>query len=98
VPPAAIDAARRIAAHVKSLMPTAKNISPPRLENTVAKWAVDIDRLNRLDGRSYDDINKVITFAVNDEFWRTNILSGSKLREKYDMLWIKSAKRGPWDG
>jgi hypothetical protein len=95
VPPAAIVAARRIAAHVKSLMPTAKNISPPRLESTVAKWAVDIDRLNRLDGRSYDDIHKVITFAVNDEFWRTNILSGSKLREKYDMLWIKSAKRGP---
>jgi len=47
-------------------------------------WAADIEKLNRLDGRDYADIEKVIRWAKSpDCFWFPNIMSGKKLREKF---------------
>lgn len=50
------------------------------------KWAIHIDRLNRLDERSFEDIEAVIKWSQNDSFWQANILSTSKLREKFSQL------------
>ena len=38
------------------------------------------------DHRTMDQIKAAIDFAFSDEFWRTNIASMSKLREKYEQL------------
>ena len=49
-------------------------------------WSRDIEKLHRIDGRSWEDIEKVIDWSQNSAFWRTNILSGKKLRDKIDTL------------
>ena len=47
------------------------------------------------DGRNVDSIKAAIDFATGDEFWRGNILSAPKLREKFDQLRF-AAQRGGW--
>jgi len=52
------------------------------------KWAKEMDRLNRIgppggtSGYSWQEIRDLIDFSQDDDFWRANILSASKLREK----------------
>lgn len=48
------------------------------------------------DGRTVDQVERAIRWCQADEFWRSNILSASKLREKYDQLRLAAErKRGP---
>ena len=47
------------------------------------------------DERTVQQIKAAIDYATNDEFWRTNILSMSKLREKYDTLRMRAAGQRP---
>lgn len=42
------------------------------------------------DGRSPEEIARVIRWCQTDSFWRANILSASKLREKYDHLRLRT--------
>jgi hypothetical protein len=50
-------------------------------------WARDIDLLMRIDQRSPDEIRRVIEWCqLPGGFWGPNILSGRKLREKFDTL------------
>ena len=53
------------------------------------RWAKDIDLMIRRDGLDPDKIADVIVWAHNSTFWRANILSGKKLREKYLQLSIQ---------
>jgi 5-bromo-4-chloroindolyl phosphate hydrolysis protein len=52
------------------------------------KWVQEMDRLNRIgppggtQGYSWQEIRQIIDFSQDDDFWRANILSASKLREK----------------
>ena len=46
------------------------------------------------DHHTVEAIERAIDFATNDEFWRTNILSMSKLRDKYEQLRL-AAQRTP---
>jgi hypothetical protein len=45
------------------------------------------------DGRTEQDIHRCIDWCQRDEFWRANILSMPKLREKYDQLRLKATGR-----
>ncbi len=55
------------------------------------KWSNDIDLAIRIDGRSKKQLIDVIDWIHNEEgsFWMSNILSGKKLREKFDQLNIQ---------
>ena len=53
------------------------------------KWSEHIDKLIRLDKRNPIEIKQVIDFATNDKFWKSNILSTKKLREKFTTLQIQ---------
>ena len=44
------------------------------------------------DGKTVEQVERAIRWAHGNEFWRSNILSMSKLREKYDQL-VLQAKR-----
>lgn len=55
-------------------------------ETCVERWAVDIDRMIRIDHRSPESVRDAILWAMDDEFWRRNIWSGAKLRKQYDRL------------
>lgn len=61
------------------------------------KWAIHVDRMMRIDERSEEEIKSVIQYATTNDFWKSNILSTSKLREKFTTLVIQM-KRGEKDG
>jgi hypothetical protein len=58
-------------------------------EKTLQGWAGDIEKLIRIDKQQPDLIERVIKFATTDPFWKPYILSGRKLKEKWDTLVIK---------
>tara|TARA_R100000365_G_scaffold3491_1_gene11667 strand:- start:2102 stop:2968 length:867 start_codon:yes stop_codon:yes gene_type:complete len=45
------------------------------------------------DGRTYEQVAAAIHWSQSDEFWRANILSMSKLREKYDQLRLAAQRQ-----
>jgi len=92
--------ALRLARSFRSLIASANprtkiaKLSPEASEEWAVKHGAEIEKLNRLDGIDWTDIEKAITFATSDSFWAPNILSGKKLREKYDQLAMQM-RRGP---
>ncbi len=55
-------------------------------EKRIQSWAKDIDLLLRVDQRDPSTVEEVIQYATHDDFWGPNVMSGSKLREKWDTL------------
>ena len=51
-------------------------------EKTEKNWFITIDRLKRLDGLTEDEILKAIKNVINDDFWRKQFRTLSKLRKK----------------
>ena len=60
-------------------------------EKHTAKWAEDIDKINRIDGKSWDTITQVLDWSQKNFFWRKNIQSGSTLRKQFKKLQIAIA-------
>jgi len=57
------------------------------------KTWIDACRLMReKDERTPQEVEAIIRFSQSDEFWKSNILSMPKLREKFDQLWLKARK------
>lgn len=52
-------------------------------------WADDFRKLIELDERDKSQISKLIRWVQQDDFWKSNILSPGKLRDKYSALVIK---------
>ena len=57
-------------------------------DKLMQKWVQEMERLHRIgppggnQGYSWQEIRQLIDFSQDDEFWRANILSAGKLREK----------------
>lgn len=58
------------------------NYKNPNLE----KWASDIRLMRERDNRTEEQIEYLIKWTQSHDFWQANILSPSKLREKFDTL------------
>jgi hypothetical protein len=58
------------------------------------KWSGIADLMLRRDHRSYDEIASIIQWCQADEFWRSNVLSMQKVREKFDQLELKRGTAG----
>jgi len=58
------------------------------------QWADDIEKIHRIDERTYEQIEWMIKWAQKDSFWSKNILSPSKLRKQFNKLVIR-AKNDP---
>ena len=50
------------------------------------RWAEDIDKMHRIDNRSWEAIKACIIWSQRDDFWHQNILSGANLRKHYDRM------------
>lgn len=50
----------------------------------------EMRRLLDIDGRTVEQVEACIRWCQSDPFWKANILSASKLREKYDQLRLKA--------
>lgn len=72
-----------------------RNNPKVKIPEDLNKWASEIDKMLRIDERTEEDIRKLIYFTQADEFWRCNILSTKKLREKFDQLYMKSKNFRP---
>jgi hypothetical protein len=72
-------------------------------EKQVCKWGREADLMLRLDHRTPEEVSALIQWSQRDRFWRSNILSMGKLREKFDQLALKrtaekDASEPPWRG
>jgi hypothetical protein len=54
--------------------------------NITKRWRTEARLLLDKDGRTVDQVLTAIAWCQNDTFWRANVLSMPKLREKYDQL------------
>ena len=52
-------------------------------------WASHIDKIIRIDGRTAEEVKRVIEWSQQDSFWKQNIRSTSKLRKQYAQLCMK---------
>ncbi len=60
---------------VRSCVAVFPNSKVPKTEDEKKKWAVEIERMKRLDGRGEADIVEALAFATTDGFWKSNIRS-----------------------
>ena len=73
------------------------NRNPNHKKPDINLWAIEMNKMIRIDKRSPEEIEKVIRWCQSDagdgtgkwKGWQNNILSIKKLREKYDVLNIK---------
>jgi hypothetical protein len=70
--------------------PGAKPIS----ETQLVAWAHEADLMLCIDKRSWEDVGSLIEWCQDDLFWRANILSMKKLREKFDQLTLNRKREG----
>ncbi|MEW6417625.1 MAG: replication protein [Nitrospirota bacterium] len=70
--------------------PKHRSLSNGKREKTVLRWTEDIDKLVRIDKQSVEDIRLTIEWSQEDPFWKQNILSAEKLRQKWDQLYLKA--------
>lgn len=75
---------------IRSCVAIFPNSKVPKTEDEKKKWAMDIERMKRLDFRSESDIIEALTFATTDGFWKSNIRSAKKFREKFETLILQS--------
>jgi hypothetical protein len=64
-------------------------INPGHKKPNLDKWANTIRLMRERDERTDEQIRQLFTWANQDDFWQTNILSPGKLREQWDQLTLK---------
>lgn len=66
-----------------------RRLSVDAREPNFASWANDVSLMVSSDNRTHREICELFVWANRDSFWQSNILSPSKLREKWDQLTVK---------
>ncbi len=71
-----------------------QNIQPKFKEPNFENWINAIRLLRERDGRTHKEIKTLFSWANSNSFWKSNILSPSKLRDKWDQLEIQKSSNG----
>lgn len=61
----------------------------PPTKATLKKWAEEADRINRIDGHSWEEIFELLDWCQANSFWKGNILSMAKFRKQWNQLIAK---------
>ena len=85
----ALESAEYMADKISEHTPNFPQLRNGSRKQTVIRWAKDVEKLLRIDKVDFAEFKKVLTFAMSDDFWRRNILSGAKLRKQYGQLLVK---------
>lgn len=72
------DDGKNFASYFRSLLPNTQKVT----SSDMKKWAKIYDSLINLDKRTKDEIYKVTKWARSDNFWSSNFLSATKLRNR----------------
>ncbi|GAA6478034.1 MAG: DUF4373 domain-containing protein [Clostridium sp.] len=78
---------------IKSILEQLPNAKVPGTNAERQKWAMEIERMQRLDKRSREQIKQALDYAIKSPFWRSNIRSAGKFREKFETLYLQSKER-----
>ncbi|MDU0963588.1 MAG: hypothetical protein E7A67_01075 [Peptostreptococcus anaerobius] len=65
-----------------------KKNNPKFKQPNLNNWCGYVDKMLRIDRRSVADIETVIRWCQQDDFWHKNILSTDKLRKQFDKLYM----------
>lgn len=57
------------------------------------RWTEAARLLIDVDGRTVEQIERAIDWCQQDDFWRSNILSMPKLRERYDQIRLAAQRK-----
>ncbi len=79
---------------IKSVLQQMPGARVPKSLKDREKWADEIEKMKRLDKRTESDIWEALTYALTDDFWRANIRSTKKFREKFETLFLQSRRKG----
>lgn len=63
--------------------------NPDHKEPNMQKWADEFRKIIELDKRDKAEISRLIRFVQSDDFEKVNVLSPTKLRQRYDNLKMK---------
>lgn len=69
-------------------------MSEKEFDNKMQSWCADIDKILQIDKRTFEQVEVMIRWCQQDSFWQANILSASKLREKFDTLIAQCKRNG----
>lgn len=70
----------------KAMFRFIKKLNPDYKEPNYQSWARVFDAIFRIDKKDLREVQELMVWVYNDNFWKTVILSPSKFREKYDSL------------
>jgi len=74
---------------IKKMLYNNSKAKVPDTEDKKIKWAQHLEKMKRIDGYSNKEVQDIIVFSQTENFWKSNILSTSKLREKAGQLVIQ---------
>jgi predicted phage replisome organizer len=74
----------------KYLFERMRQNNPEAKEPNFQTWSNQIRLMIERDNRKPEQIRNMIDWCQNDSFWKTNILSTKKLRDKYDQLKVRA--------
>jgi len=66
--------------------------NPDHKAPNLQAWADEVRLIRERDGRGHREICELFGWAQDDGFWRANVLSPAKLREKWDQLTMQRAR------
>ena len=69
-----------------------QEMNPTHKQPNFPQWANTIRLMREADKRTDEQIRELFTWANQDDFWATNILSPATLRKQWDKLTIKRNK------
>lgn len=90
----AVKVATWMADHILSLDENCYTLVNGKKSGAIERWAIEIDRINRIGKRDWPVIWAVVKWAREDPFWQPNIKSGKKLKEKFDTLLSQATAKG----
>lgn len=78
---------------INSCLELYPNSKVPSTYSEKEKWAIEIEKMIRIDKRKEEEIRQAIEFTIKDSFWKGNIRSAKKFREKFETLYIQSTQK-----
>lgn len=73
-----------------SLFEKIKNKNPEARTPNLQNWSDDIRKMIEIDNRKPEQVENMIAWCQSHDFWSGIILSGKKLRDKYDQMRIQA--------
>lgn len=72
-----------------------ENNSNAKIPAKLDAWKKDINSMIELDKYRFEQVARIIEFCQHDDFWKSNILSAKKLREKAGTLILQMQRSKP---